>query len=220
NMTYAIADVVVSNNGLNGGQVRGTAFMATASGSLDRTDFLSNWGHAVSYSAGGTLMLGGDATIRNSIIAFNDISADPGLYTLSAGIEAWGGAHVEVDHTTIAFNTNGGSGARVASMYGSPIDFRNSILFDNQPGSGSCFSSNIGFSIDYTLVTDCGASTPSQATSGTGNVIGVDPQFANGPSGDFTLDVTSPAIDVGDPGVTDASDGTRSDLGAYAGPGR
>ncbi|MEM6928956.1 MAG: hypothetical protein AAF602_18600, partial [Myxococcota bacterium] len=38
--------------------------------------------------------------------------------------------------------------------------------------ASSCFSSNIGFSVDYTLVADCGASTPSQATSGTGNVIG------------------------------------------------
>ena len=44
-----------------------------------------------------------------------------------------------------------------------------------------------------------------------------DPLFANASISDFHLKTGSPCIDNGDPSITDAVDGTRSDIGAYGG---
>jgi hypothetical protein len=49
-------------------------------------------------------------------------------------------------------------------------------------------------------------------------LIHVDPMFVNPDSWDFHLQAYSPLIDAGDPAVLDI-DGTRSDIGAYGGPG-
>jgi hypothetical protein len=48
--------------------------------------------------------------------------------------------------------------------------------------------------------------------------IHVNPMFNNPDSGDFHLQAYSPLIDAGDPNILDV-DGTRSDIGAYGGPG-
>jgi hypothetical protein len=49
-------------------------------------------------------------------------------------------------------------------------------------------------------------------------LLHVDPMFASPDSGDFRLQAFSPLIDAGDPNILDV-DGSRSDIGAYGGPG-
>jgi hypothetical protein len=49
-------------------------------------------------------------------------------------------------------------------------------------------------------------------------LLHVDPMFNNSDSGDFRLQAYSPLIDAGDPNILDV-DGSRSDIGAFGGPG-
>ena len=50
--------------------------------------------------------------------------------------------------------------------------------------------------------------------NGEGNLFNTNPLFTDPENGDFTLQISSPCIDTGDPEILDP-DGSRSDMGAY-----
>jgi hypothetical protein len=81
------------------------------------------------------------------------------------------------------------------------------------PISG-CILSNRTYTIDYSDVQD--GSTYGAWSNGTGN-IDSNPMFIG--NGDYHLQVGSPCIDTGNPGVQyNDADGSRNDMGAYGGP--
>lgn len=217
---FTMTDVVFEDNALLGGQVRATAMsVGTGSpGTMDRVDFYRNTGYAEAYSAGATLMVGSDVTLRNGIFAYNEIDVDPGLFTLATLIQAWGGSTTDVQFTTFAHNVNGAGGAHIAGISASPVNLSHTIAFDCA-GSGPAYSGNgdLG-TIDYSLFTSCGT-VPAAVSAGDGNLVGPDPEFHASKLLDFTLDKGSAAIDAGDASLTDL-DGTTADLGAHGGPGR
>lgn len=72
-----------------------------------------------------------------------------------------------------------------------------------------------GQQIDGTASATVAYSTVQGGFAGTGN-LSSNPLFVNAASGDFHLQVASPAVNAGYPSIFDA-DGTRSDMGAYGG---
>ncbi|NOY27690.1 MAG: hypothetical protein GXP62_17635 [Oligoflexia bacterium] len=98
---------------------------------------------------------------------------------------------VELNNTVIS-GTSGGVGIQVES---GELDVTSSDLWDNEGGPVS------------------GTSDP---TGDDGN-LGIDPSYVDSASGDYSLDVGSGLIDLGDPEISD-TDGTRSDMGYTGGP--
>jgi hypothetical protein len=99
----------------------------------------------------------------------------------------------------------------------SKTDMRNNIITNNATGVVGPTNNNSDYNIYWQNNTHTtGGFAP--------NDIVADPMFVNdtlpvyGGTYDYHLQMFSPAIDAGDPNILDV-DGTRSDIGAYGGPG-
>jgi len=102
---------------------------------------------------------------------------------------------------------------------GRKTKIRNNIIADNEYG---LVISDYTADTDYNLFWNNVSNTWSNAQMGQHSII-ADPMFVNDSiplteNYDFHLQMYSPAIDAGDPAILDV-DGTRSDIGAYGGPG-
>ncbi|MEM7574795.1 MAG: choice-of-anchor Q domain-containing protein [Bacteroidota bacterium] len=105
----------------------------------------------------------------------------------------------EFQHCTMFDNVAGGGGGVVGIIFWDSGQFppllQNSIAWNN----GSTFqqtTSNTGsIEINYSLIEE--NSCPAGAICTGNNLFGQNPQFVDGPNGDFHLDPCSPAIDVG-----------------------
>ena len=102
---------------------------------------------------------------------------------------------------------------------GRKTKIRNNIIADNEYG---LVISDYTADTDYNLFWNNVSNTWSNAQMGQHSIIS-DPMFVNDSiplteNYDFHLQMYSPAIDAGDPAILDV-DGTRSDIGAYGGPG-
>jgi len=102
---------------------------------------------------------------------------------------------------------------------GRKTKIRNNIIADNEYG---LVISDYTADTDYNLFWNNVSNTWSNAQMGQHSII-ADPMFVNDSIPlteiyDFHLQMYSPAIDAGDPAILDV-DGTRSDIGAYGGPG-
>jgi parallel beta-helix repeat protein len=108
----------------------------------------------------------------------------------------------------------------IDSHINGPFSILNNIVFGPFLwGLGIHTVPETGTQVDYNLV--WGANDfyagPGQSAAGANN-FNADPSFVDVAGGDFHLSPVSPAVDTGAPEVLDP-DGTRSDLGAYGGPG-
>jgi len=102
---------------------------------------------------------------------------------------------------------------------GRKTKIRNNIIADNEYG---LVISDYTADTDYNLFWNNVSNTWQNAQMGQHSIIS-DPMFVNDSiplteNYDFHLQMYSPAIDAGDPAILDV-DGTRSDIGAYGGPG-
>lgn len=78
------------------------------------------------------------------------------------------------------------------------------------------YQSGSTYTFEYSDVYDCQNGNYVNVIPGTG-CISANPQYVN-PGTDFHLSSGSPCINSGDPAIDD-EDGSRSDMGAYGGPG-
>ena len=130
------------------------------------------------------------------------------------------------DLNTIAYNevTDTDYGAGVCEWGRTSPTVTNNIIYGNI-GSGAYAADDTDALFTYNLVYGNTTAFGGLYTgSGTGNLT-ADPSFvsvtANGDwiDDDFTLRATSPAIDAGNPDAAyDDVEGSRNDIGAYAGP--
>jgi len=100
-------------------------------------------------------------------------------------------------------------------------DCAQSIVFDNAVEFSNNIVVNSECSVRYHSFTTPEASynllyNPESVDVFDGDVFAT-PRFVDPTRGDFTLDPLSPAIDAGDPAISDP-DGSRSDMGAFGGP--
>jgi len=119
---------------------------------------------------------------RNSQLLLQNVTIAGGN---GNGVEALGGAVVEVNSCIVAFQRRG-----VQVDHLSEVQVRYSDVAENSLGN----------------FVDC---SPGEGTFST------DPLFANARSGDFSLIADSPCIDAGDPASSRDPDGTVADVGAF-----
>jgi hypothetical protein len=115
-------------------------------------------------------------------------------------------ATVHINNSTIIGISNSVAATVKANAPGPIIDFRitNSII-----GGIDAFKTDFGptnFTVRYTAT--------AESMPGTGNLTG-DPLFKNEAAKNFHLQITSPAIDAGNPASPLDADGTRADMGYF-----
>lgn len=109
------------------------------------------------------------------------------------------------------------TGPSIKLQTGNTIKIRNNIIFNNDMGM---WTSLEGLDSDYNLFWNNGIDVMGNLLKGphdiTADPMFVSDSFANKGILDYHLQKYSPAIDAGDPELTDP-DGSRSDIGAYGG---
>ena len=136
----------------------------------------------------------GSATIHGCLIYGNT-----GSNNSSPVIES------KVYSTTITGNSGGVSTNAWTNGGATNSQITNSIIYGNSPKDLYYYSSSPYSGVTYSTITN--------GYSGTGN-ISSDPQFNNSGAQNYGLSSSSPALNNGDPSMTDP-DGTRIDMGAY-----
>jgi CSLREA domain-containing protein len=155
------------------------------------------------FAAGGGLLLGGPATLRNVTIDGNDASTDGG------GIYVTASAHAVLSNVTIAGNNALGSGGGIAAestaFLGFAPELSNTIVATNSAPTGPDCAGDLDTS--YSLFGNvAGCNGPSAAHH---DLVGVDPKLGSLQNDGGTTPVrplsagvagsASPAIDVGNP---------------------
>ncbi|MFH1463508.1 MAG: MopE-related protein [Pseudomonadota bacterium] len=209
----AYADAVITQNLIVGNR-------ADDEGVTDDNDFF------IAGQGGGVIL----HTATDGALLASNVIADNTASTHGGGLVVYGTYEVApaptVSNNTFAFNTviadDHGAGVEVWGIAAPALV--NNILYGNH---GAGFHAQYA----YTTVTygdvygnDMAWSGALADPTGSDGNLAVDPRFtAASDDGDWTNDdyhlgAGSPVVDVGDPAIYDA-DGSRSDLGAFGGPG-
>ena len=150
-----------------------------------------------------------------------------------SGIGFLGASNSLIHHNLISGNTTFGYGS-IYIIYGSDCEIANNTIVGNTKGisllgggGGITIHSNIVVSndmdgiasdattVDYNDVWNNNPNYSGGANPGT-NDVSADPLFVNPPGYDYTLQLSSPCIDAGDPDPQyNDPDGTRNDMGAF-----
>ncbi len=165
---------------------------------------------------GAAVYMAGDGSMRivNTVFEGN-IGSDAAVLSMPYG------GDVTVTNVTALQNASGEVDFDVGG--GGVLRVDNTIVADS---AGAAFSINMTCTLTLTysdLHNNAGGSGLTTDPTGTSGNIAIDPVFvdyaADGAyTDDLHLAAGSPLIDAGDPAILDL-DGTRSDIGAYGGPG-
>lgn len=207
--------------GWGGGMiVHGTATRATIEGNVFTDNVAPLVGGAVFIDEAATATMQNDLVVGNHCVGETGKPAGAGVHV--DGTSAALGSNVSIVNATIADNTSEHSteGLAISVQAGSRVELKNSIVWQDGGGALSVDASSI-LTASYTLSDD--------ELPGVGNVS-ADPAFVNGAyllkstaghydGGWVADDITSPAIDAGDPAddflAEPAPNGARINLGAF-----
>lgn len=185
----------------------------TYSVSINRCYFINNW----CYDEGSALRF--DLGANSSITVENCLFYDNDHYTTTKDGVVISGSSSNVDYNNCTFTENGETGSIIYGISG-VVNVNNCIIYNN-----ACVYSveSVGSTVtmNYCLYSD-----PINITATSNNRIGdatTDPLFTNASSDDFSLQITSPAIDVASATYAPADDilkatrpsGSADDLGCY-----
>ncbi len=207
---YATNDTPITIISAGGGAIRA----GDSNPHIFNNMILSNEGR---YGGGIVLNYSG-AVIKNNVIAYNSGGQDyggGGIWVVDNGDDP-----IIIENNTIYKNSSylGGGGMRI---WASDVTIRNCIFWGNE----ASYSDQIQGTGDVTY------SDVQDGYDGEGN-LNVDPEFIT--NNNLLLDITSPCVDVGNPGMqyNDPEDPNtsgealfpargllRNDMGAYGGPG-
>lgn len=184
-----LANSILTQNGSS--NVGGGFFGSNASLTLENTKIVQN---RSSFGGGLSINNGSDALLTGTLITGNDASAAGG------GLSVFN-AVVRVMNATVYGNlANEGGGIQVFD--GGSADIVNTIFQENANTGGQSIQGSDIFNAESTVTVTY--SLTQVWETGTGNIVGADPQFSDPENGDFALTHTSPAINSGDP-ATDLS---------------
>ena len=149
--------------------------------------------------------------LENLVFVDNDAGDDGTIY-VRAGV---------VDIVNVTLADNEGNGVAGVAVKGSAVSLINGIISDSSGGPALYVEDTEdgegSLSVRYSNLHDNDSvASGLEDPRGVDGNIDEDPDFDS--SGDYTLDASSPCIDAGDPSLRDP-DGSRSDMGAYGGPG-
>ena len=151
----------------------------------------------------------------NSLLAINYSSGHGGGIFISAG------SNVNLNNSTISINYVGEGDVFGAGIYsdGGTANLINSIVYYNRREGDYGINYNLnGYTMDilneYSVSYSDIEGDENWIPEGTGNVS-ITPGFNDYWNGDFSLQIISPCIDVGDPNSELDPDGTRADMGAF-----
>lgn len=205
----------------------GLYFVADAGGLITNNWILENKVSLTTGRGGGVYIAQSYPVLYNNLIVANAA----GTTGSGGGVMADVGANPVMVNNTLAYNASGASnGGGALQVDNSTGRYVNNILAFSTQGYGYYprYATNVIFQYNdvYSNLTGnyyTGPNGGSDLTGREGN-LAVDPLFkaytADGNAGNdsFLLNATSPVIDMGEPSILDP-DGSRSDMGAYGGPG-
>ena len=229
-----LRDLIIENNQAEGAvSYGGGIHMERSASSLENVVVAAN--QSAYYGGGIHVSVSDDATFKNIVVAANNSLYGGGLATYYSSVETTNaiiigntasfGAGIFVQSETPRFanasvHGNSGDGVRVLS---GDVEFVNVIISGSTDHGLHVEEGTVDVRYSNLWDNAAGAITGSAApSSGDGNLV-EDPRFMdisspNWQSWDLTLHQDSPLIDAGDPALEDP-DGSRSDIGAYGGPG-
>ncbi len=182
----------------------------STSGSVVATSVFCGNGSINSSEGGAILASGGSASLSNNVFIANANPGDGGALFVDDGSDV-----TSTNNTWIA----NGSGAGAAIWSDAGISSRNDLFVGNNGSDEIAFRDRGSFDLHYTLFF---GNTASDTNGMVTTMISGDPLLSWTPGSCDPADLIpasgSPAIDAGDPTLLD-SDGSRSDIGAYGGPG-
>ncbi len=200
--------------GSNGAYAGAIDHFGPGSMTIDRCTFTNNWSNA-----GGAIYTWKDATITNSVFAWNDAPQFNSTYG------GWGGqggaigcqsfAGTTVDVVNYVFYANTAEDAGGIGAYGAAaLSVANSILLANTDNRGNTGASQVaGAAVTHCCIQNVLVGQPGEDPPDPANFPGstdLDPQFADAMAGDFRLGPASPCIDAGNNGSITA--GVTTDL--------
>ena len=171
--------------------------------------------------------------LENVVVAGNTVEASDGSVVFVEAVAAWfsgSASNVSVRNWTVTRNNvnPGNTGMDVVWFWdsGSNVDMTN-VHADTLGGVGNtyvlCKDSGSAPSINYLNVAGFGYPFPCTPPDTSSVITSFDEAFVDttgtlASDWDLHLDTSSPLVNAGDPNILDA-DGSRSDIGAYGGPG-
>ena len=209
-----IDNIILNNNSSNGGG-GGVMFLRTDNVLFENSTIANN---ISTNNSGGGIFIGSESGLASIVInaTFNRLSIFNNHAMSGGGIFCWS-AILNLYHSTIAQNTatdNDWSGGGLASHYVTRPNIINSLFYGNVPNSIKNGYQQTPVLVSYSLV--------QEQWAGDGNLIGVDPLFANIGDQDFSLQLNSPCIDAGtadidQDGIDEITEyyGSAPDMGAY-----
>jgi hypothetical protein len=128
----------------------------------------------------------------------------------------------EVNIENVVLDGNEGPDAGAMSVKGGTVTITNTIISNNSGGPALYVEDTEdgpgSITVTYSnLYGNSSVVSGLDDPRGTAGNMDENPDFDNS-AGDFSLRSSSPCIDAGSPDIRD-SDGSRSDMGAYGGPG-
>lgn len=184
---YLANSIITQNSSSN---VGGGIFGSNASLTLENTKVMQN---RSSFGGGLSINNGSDAVLIGVVVASNEASASGGGLTVF-------NSDVQILNATFYGNqANEGGGIQVVD---GAVDVINSVFHANANVSGQDTAGSDIFSSESTTVVNY--SLTQAWDTGTGNIVGSDPQFNDPEDGDYALTNISPGINAGDP-ATDLS---------------
>jgi len=190
----------------------GGAVLRHVNGSFDHVRIEAN--KANEGHGGGMVMEDSSPSLTNVILVGNEAEEGAGMFL--------DGASPILHNVTLAGNLAHGRGGGVYARDSDPV-ITNTIFGGNWAMQGAeIHAEDHGFELRYSDVWSTGYATWGEGFTSVA-VARVEPLFeerstADPAHWDLHLTLESPLVDRGDPGLVDP-DGTRSDMGAYGGPG-
>ncbi|MBO83993.1 MAG: hypothetical protein CL927_01430, partial [Deltaproteobacteria bacterium] len=152
-------------------------------------------------------------SLENLVMSDNTAGDDGGAIYVRAG---------DIIIENVVMDGNEGPDASAMSVKGSTVTVTNAILSNNSGGAALYVEDTDdgpgSITVSYSdLYGNSSVAYGMEDPRGSGGNIDENPDYDTS-AGDFSLSASSPCINAGDPDLDDP-DGSRSDMGAYGGPG-
>ena len=215
---------IYDNGGIGcGGPGAGIRFMNSSEATVDNNSIFNNTSKLGDVgSDGGGISVEGSSTVNlhHNLIYNNTAISGGGIFVDGATIIAnnntiYGNQAIHNPDNT---SWSGGGGYRLINPINSTI--YNEIIYENYSDNtwgynSSCIRANEGGSSTIGYCLTSGGWNTGNSISIYGDFLTTDPLFTDPDNGDFTLQLTSPCIDAGDPDSEYDPDGSIADMGAY-----
>ncbi|MEM5872081.1 MAG: right-handed parallel beta-helix repeat-containing protein, partial [Candidatus Aenigmatarchaeota archaeon] len=231
---------IITNNQISKNEDVGIILFDNSQANISNNQITENRDRGINVNQDAKVIITSNQISKNEgfgIILFDNsqanISNNQITENRNSGIDLTDNSKATIINNTISYNKVAGIDIYQCDSNNPSVIVKNNIITHTKKNTDNTFGFGIGGGclhssnrlandhFSYNLIfanegenTSCGNEELCENFEGR---INADPQFVNHQNGDFRLKSTSPAINSGDPSITDA-DGSRSDMGAWGGP--